>query len=92
MRIFFAGISKLWRELTSSSSRVVPTRRLAFENCEARRVMFAPMDTGEGEAGPLAMPAFVLADVNPASPRFNQAVSPRDYLEQVSAWYFGHST
>lgn len=46
----------------------------------------------EGEAGANAQPAFTLVDVNPASPRFNQGVSPRDYLEQVSAWYFGHAT
>jgi hypothetical protein len=38
------------------------------------------------------MPDFVLLDVNPGSPRSGQAVSPRDYLGQVSAWYFGHAT
>ncbi len=48
-------------------------------------------------AGP-SMPAgemvadFSLPDVNPASARFGQVVSPRDYLGQVSAWYFGHAT
>ncbi len=35
---------------------------------------------------------FALLDVNPTSATFNQTVSPRDYLGQVSAWYFGHST
>jgi len=35
---------------------------------------------------------FSLMDVNPSSPRFNQAVSPKDYLKQVSGWYFGHAT
>lgn len=38
------------------------------------------------------MPDFSLTDVNANSPTSNQAVSPRDYLEQVSAWYFGHAT
>jgi len=38
------------------------------------------------------MPDFSLTDVNPNSPTSGQAVSPRDYLEQVSAWYFGHAT
>lgn len=38
------------------------------------------------------MPDFSLTDVNPNSPTSGQAVSPRDYLEQVSAWYFAHST
>ena len=44
----------------------------------------------EGE-GP-SRPDFQLEDVNPASARFGETVSPRDYLSQVSAWYFGHST
>lgn len=39
-----------------------------------------------------AVPDFTLADLNPSSPRFSQAVSPRDYLEQVSGWYFVHSS
>lgn len=45
-------------------------------------------------AGPAsgAMPDFQLVDVNPASPTYAQSVSPRDYLQKVSAWYFGHAT
>ena len=35
---------------------------------------------------------FYLTDVNQTSTTANQAVSPRDYLEHVSGWYFGHST
>lgn len=38
------------------------------------------------------MPDFTLQDVNPNSPTFDQGVSPRDHLQEVSAWYFGHST
>jgi hypothetical protein len=38
------------------------------------------------------VPDFSLLDVNPASPTANQPVSPRDYLQRVSGWYFGHST
>jgi hypothetical protein len=38
------------------------------------------------------VPAFSLTDVNPDSQTNQQAVSPRDYLQQVSAWYFGHAT
>jgi hypothetical protein len=45
---------------------------------------------GEGEA--IRMPDFSLMDVNPNSPTKDQAVSPSDYLQQVSAWYFGHAT
>lgn len=39
-----------------------------------------------------AKPDFHLQDVNPNSARSGQAVSPRDYLGKVSAWYFGHAT
>lgn len=43
--------------------------------------------------GALAQPApvrdFHLQDVNPNSPRYQDPVSPRDYLLQVSGYYFG---
>ncbi len=39
-----------------------------------------------------ALPDFSVIDANSASPSFREAVSPRDYLGEVSAWYFGHST
>ena len=38
------------------------------------------------------MPDFTLVDVNPNSGRYQMEVSPRDYLGQRSAWYFGHAT
>jgi hypothetical protein len=34
---------------------------------------------------------FSLPDVNDTSPRSAQEVSPRDYLHQVTAYYFGSS-
>lgn len=37
-------------------------------------------------------PDFGLIDVNPSSASFEQPVSPRDYLERVSGWYFAHAT
>ncbi|MCA9248364.1 MAG: hypothetical protein KDA42_14660 [Planctomycetales bacterium] len=37
-------------------------------------------------------PNFSLVDVNTASASEGQSISPRDYLETVSGWYFGHST
>ena len=50
-------------------------------------------DTDVGpEAGPEARPDFYLEDVNPSSPRMGEQVSPRDYLEKVSGWYFTHAT
>jgi len=50
-----------------------------------------PVNPGTGP-GPGAVPDFSLMDVNPTSATFDQAVSPRDELEKVSAWYFGHAT
>jgi hypothetical protein len=35
------------------------------------------------------VPDFVLPDVNSHSSRSNQMVSPRDYILQVSGYYFG---
>ena len=66
---------------------------LFIERLETRQVLSnvafdAMIPEGEGEL----VADFQLVDVNPTSPTFNQNVSPRDYLGQVSAWYFGHST
>ena len=38
------------------------------------------------------MPDFAVVDVNAESPRFQEIVSPRDYLGEISAWYFGAAT
>ena len=38
------------------------------------------------------IPPFSLVDRNPSSPRYRRDVSPRDYLEKVSGWYFTHAT
>ena len=45
-------------------------------------------DTAVFEPGPNAVPDFLLADINPNSSTMGQNVSPRDYLQQVSGWYF----
>lgn len=50
----------------------------------------APMESGPQEEEAVA--DFALVDVNPASATHGEAVSPRQYLEQISAWYFGHAT
>ena len=44
---------------------------------------------GNGAGGPV--PDFALEDVNSTSPHFGTRISPRDFLDQVSAWYFGHA-
>lgn len=53
-----------------------------------------PIDTGsEPETGPgaNALADFLLADLNPGSARYGELISPRDYLEEVSGWYFIHA-
>ena len=42
--------------------------------------------------GANAQPDFHLTDFNTTSTSSDTFVSPRDYLEEGSAWYFGHST
>lgn len=49
-----------------------------------------PVASG-GDAG-TPVPDFTLVDVNPTSTTNGQGVSPRDHLQRVSAWYFGHAT
>ena len=39
-----------------------------------------------------AVSDFSLVDLNDTSPRFDEPVSPRDYLTKVSGWYFGHAS
>ena len=65
-------------------------RRLAFA---AFLITLTCAGCGDDPASPpVAAPDFALPDVNATSPTFNQTVSPRDYLQKVSAWYFGHAT
>lgn len=45
---------------------------------------------GETTGPPVA--DLALMDINPSSPTYGAMVSPRDYLEQVSGWFFLHST
>jgi hypothetical protein len=50
-----------------------------------------PLPVAEGEATP--MPDFELIDTNPTSPTYDAqqlaTVSPRDYLQHATGWYFG---
>ena len=67
-----------------------------MESLEARQLLHGgtTADTelvAEGELDQI-VPDFSLTDVNPTSSRYNEAISPRDYLGGISAWYFGHST
>lgn len=50
---------------------------------------------GSGLLGPESsemVPDIALEDVNPSSPFFGTTVSPRRFLDQISAWYFGHAS
>jgi hypothetical protein len=38
------------------------------------------------------VPDIALEDVNSFSPLFGTKISPRNFLDEVSAWYFGYST
>ena len=52
-----------------------------------------PIDTGTTtDPGPNAVANFSLPDINPASPTLGQNISPRDYLQQISGWYFIKAT
>jgi hypothetical protein len=42
--------------------------------------------------GDQAVTDFSLPDLNPNSATHSQNVSPRQKLDAISAWYFGHST
>lgn len=54
----------------------------------------AGTDSGAGSAAPVGeqVADFLLDDLNSTSPRYGDAISPRDYLGEVSGWYFFHST
>lgn len=57
--------------------------------CDADRPS-SPAENNPPPAG--AQPDFHLPDVNPNSSTHAQEVSPRAYIQKVSAWYFGHAT
>ena len=92
-----------WRKSTRRSTRRFPTfeqveTRIQFdassdEACDQICVVDDPGGTNGGAQNPSAsaLPDFTLSDVNAGSPRTGQGVSPRDYLQQLSVWYFGHA-
>lgn len=67
---------------------------VGFEQFESRLLLHAgavELPEGEGIPGEVVSD-FSLQDVNTASATYTQAVSPRDFLDQTSVWYFGHAT
>lgn len=84
-----------WDVSRRSKTTRVAGRVFTVERLEDRFVMDSALGDfalAEGEAAAEAQPDFALVDVNPASQTHNQPVSPRDYLDQTSGWYFTHST
>lgn len=69
----------------TSVARLVPLIALAL-------LATACSDDHPTGPAPQAVTEFVLVDVNPSSATGGQPVSPRDFLQKVSAWYFGHAT
>jgi hypothetical protein len=57
-----------------------------------RRLRVRSIETLEERIVFDAVPDFTLMDVNTNSATYQQSVSPRDFMGQVSGWYFGHST
>ncbi|MBD3161305.1 MAG: hypothetical protein GF346_03805 [Candidatus Eisenbacteria bacterium] len=48
--------------------------------------------TSSDPSGEEVVADFAVVDVNPNSSTHEEVVSPRQFLEQISAWYFGHAT
>ncbi|MBX2798330.1 MAG: hypothetical protein KTR31_11690 [Myxococcales bacterium] len=57
--------------------------------------LWAGCEPEAGDAHPRfgeELPDFALVDTNATSPTTGTEVSPRQFLGQRTAWYFGHST
>ena len=68
-------------------------RRTRFHPAAAGSVVLFVLLAGSSVGGVTEiMPDFALVDVNSTSDTYNQSVSPRDYSQQISAWYFGHAS
>ena len=87
------------RDTGSSDTDTIDTGRTDTGRDTSRDT--AQLDTSEtGDTGivdtgpvrPVLVPDFALADLNPASTRYGETISPRDYIGRVSGYYFVHST
>lgn len=92
-RDLLSFVSRSWRrdgrKGLRSRSRIVPR----FEQLESRQMMYGGVYLdAEAEDAAQRMPDFALLDVNSTSETYDQNVSPRDFLQQVSGWYFTYAT
>ena len=67
-------------------------RERLLEQLESRNMLSTVANVANSESESEQVADFALLDVNLTSETYNHQVSPRDYLGQVSAWYFGHAT
>ena len=60
----------------------------------SRKLAVIPLEKRLMLAGDMGapLPDFELIDVNESSSTYDQSVSPRDLLGQVTGWYFGYAT
>ena len=79
------GVMSMWKRKTTKRRRA-----LRHEVLETRQLLDAGGLLAAAEGEPL--PDFSLVDVNHTSASYNQTISPRDYIGQTTAWYFGHAT
>jgi hypothetical protein len=68
------------------------TRKSSIRPKVARKFVSYGGENLESRVCPAALVDFSLPDINETSATSGQNISPRDYLGQVSAWYFGHAT
>ena len=76
-------------DLTNGSDNATTTDTAATDNTTADN---ATADNETSENATSEDRADALLDVNPNSTTFGMSVHPGDFIGQVSAWYFGHST
>lgn len=80
---------------TKRAAAATTRRRFVWnvEHLEPRQMLDGGgmVDSGPPVDGEM-VPDFALVDVNSTSPTHGKKVSPRDYVGQISGWYFGHAT
>ncbi len=68
------------------------TARYVWQSARKLRVGWKKITKVSTKLGLGRLPDFSLRDANPSSSRHGRAVSPRDFLGKISAYYFGHAT
>lgn len=88
------GLAAAQRDLDRAGTRLRTAARARDAGRGCRHVDGTRADLGlAGDPPPPEpappMPDFALTDVNPASATAGKLVSPRDFADRISAWYFG---